>query len=517
LIGAIIGDIVGSRFEFNNHRSKDFELFSKDCFVTDDSIISLAVAKAIMEAEKIKEPLINEYEHDLEFYALIRELAVKYMQEIGRKYPDCGYGGMFAKWVFSEDPKPYDSFGNGAAMRVSPAAFAARTETEAILLAKAITDVTHNSEEGIKGAEATAVAIFMARSGFAKREIREKINRLYYPLNFDIDGIRDTYRFDETCPKTVPQAIEAFLESSSFEDAIRTAISLGGDSDTIAAIAGAIAEAYYGVPMKIRERALAYLDEELRAIYDEWVAFAGLDDEFGQINYEYDDEEILIKKLTLHLERNHVIEEEKDEPEFNWHYSEIFTVDHEKQQLTLKQTMGSECVVSHIYEVRDGVDGIIFAVQDCLDDQDWLDTEKLSDTTGVCFYELSAEYYDGSIVTHHGVYNRSGMPEKMWMELIESIEDFLVFYGMSELLNKNKFLNARKPGEVKYCNVVFEELGKTYYYQTDDGGIEIGDTVVVPVGTKNNERTGIVTEIEYFTRKNLPLSLKRAKNIIKRG
>ena len=310
MLGAIIGDIVGSRFEFNNHRSKDFELFAQGCFPTDDSIMTLAVAKAIMETEKsisglkyalptgLKAaqaimgpekrcrssnseifhpplPLGKADEVNGDYYQMLGQLTVKYMQEIGRKYPNCGYGGMFARWVFRDHPQPYNSFGNGAAMRISPAGFAARTEAEAASLSRTITSVTHNHEEGIKGAEATVVAIYMARRGFSKSEIRERIAKDYYPLDFTIDEIRPTYRFNETCQGTVPQAIEAFLESKSFEDAIRTAISLGGDSDTLGAITGAIAEAYYGVPDDMREKALSYLDDELRAIYDEWEGFRG--------------------------------------------------------------------------------------------------------------------------------------------------------------------------------------------------------------------------------------------------
>lgn len=271
MLGAIIGDIVGSRFEFNNHRSKEFELFATGCFVTDDSIMTLAIAKAIMEATKTKDSEgIGHYD---DFPARLSDLTVKYMQEIGRKYPNCGFGGMFYKWVFSHDPKPYNSFGNGAAMRVSSVGFFAQSEEDAEHLAETVTAVTHNHEEGIKGAKATAVAIYLARKGANKNEIRQRIIRDYYPLDFKIDDIRATYRFNETCQETVPQAIECFLEATSFEDAIRTAISLGGDSDTIAAITGAIAEAYYGVPDDIKEKALAYLDEELRAIYDEWTAF----------------------------------------------------------------------------------------------------------------------------------------------------------------------------------------------------------------------------------------------------
>ena len=273
MIGAIIGDIAGSRFEFNNYKKKDFELFSEECHVTDDSILTLAVAKAIMETCKVIRPLIGKPETREKFYVMAEWMANKYLREIGRKYPECGYGGMFAQWIQSVVPKPYNSFGNGAAMRVSPAGFVAGTEGEAISLADAVTQVTHNHEEGMKGAEAVAVAIFMARHGKSKMEIRKRISSDYYLLDFTIDVIRDAYEFNETCQGTVPQSIEAFLESTSFEDAIRIAISLGGDSDTLAAITGSVAEAFYGVPDEIRERALAYLDPYLRGIYDDWIAF----------------------------------------------------------------------------------------------------------------------------------------------------------------------------------------------------------------------------------------------------
>jgi ADP-ribosylglycohydrolase len=202
-------------------------------------------------------------------------MTIKYMHEIGRKYPNCGYGGMFGHWISSDNPEPYKSFGNGAAMRINPVGFAASTEQEACELSEIVTSVTHNHSEGIKGAEATAVAIFMAKRGFTKEEIRHKTNENYYSLDFTIDEIRDTYKFNETCQETVPQAIEAFLESTSFEDAIRIAVSVGGDSDTLAAITGSIAEAYYGVPEDIKEKALTYLDEELRSVYYEWCEFVG--------------------------------------------------------------------------------------------------------------------------------------------------------------------------------------------------------------------------------------------------
>jgi len=268
MLGAIIGDIVGSRFEFHNHKSKEFEFFTDSCTATDDSIMTLAVAKAIMETHKKKGSVI-----DREYLDLLGKMTAQYMQEIGRKYPDCGYGGMFARWVFSDTPKPYNSFGNGAAMRISPAGFTARSEAEAIALSKAITEVTHNHPEGIKGAEAVTIAIYMARKGFFKDEIRQKIQGAYYPLNFKIDEIRNSYKFNETCQDTVPQAIEAFLESKSYEDAIRNAISVGGDSDTLAAITGAIAEAYYGIPNSIKEKAITYLDDFLIKPLKQWRGF----------------------------------------------------------------------------------------------------------------------------------------------------------------------------------------------------------------------------------------------------
>ena len=277
MIGAIIGDIVGSRFEFNNHKSKDFEMFTDECEVTDDSIMTLAVAKALMEADKKreqnKEDPTRVHEQDREYYYLVETMVVRYMQGIGRRYPNCGYGGRFFDWLFSSDPHAYNSYGNGAAMRISSVAFTARTEVGAIKLSQAVTGVTHNHPEGLLGAEATTVAIFMARQGSTKEEIRNRIISDYYPLNFTIDGIRDSYKFDVSCQGTVPQAIQAFLESDSFEDAIRTAISVGGDSDTLAAITGAIAEAHYGVPEEIKEKALTYLDGDLVTICEEWTEF----------------------------------------------------------------------------------------------------------------------------------------------------------------------------------------------------------------------------------------------------
>lgn len=259
MIGAIIGDIVGSRFEWNNHRSKDFDLLPHQCFFTDDSVMSLAVCDALMRCRPD--------------FSDLSEQAIHSMQEIGRPYPNCGYGGSFHKWMYSDNPHPYNSYGNGAAMRVSGCGYVGKSLEEVRLLSKAVTEVTHNHPEGIKGAEATAVAVYLARAGKSLVEIQDYITKNYYPIDFTLNSIRDSYRFNETCQNTVPQALEAFFESTDFEDAIRNAISIGGDSDTLAAITGAIAEAYYGVPASIRKLALTFLDKRLLKILMDFESF----------------------------------------------------------------------------------------------------------------------------------------------------------------------------------------------------------------------------------------------------
>lgn len=252
MIGAIIGDIVGSRFEWNNNKSKDFEFLTYKCFFTDDTVMTLAVCDALMKSNGDTK--------------VLSEIAIKSMQYIGRQYPECGYGGSFHRWVFSNSPFPYNSYGNGAAMRVSACGYVGRSIEEVIALSRAVTEITHNHPEGIKGAEATAVAVFLARTGRSMLEIRDYIHEHYYQFDFTLDSIRDSYEFNESCQGTVPQAMEAFFESTNFEDAIRNAISMGGDSDTLAAITGAIAEAYYGVPAGIRKHTLTFLDGYLMKI-----------------------------------------------------------------------------------------------------------------------------------------------------------------------------------------------------------------------------------------------------------
>lgn len=263
MLGAIIGDIAGSRFEWQNIKSKDFELLTHlhGCKPTDDSIMSLAIAQAILEYSDAD---------------ALSQGAVRCMQKLGQKYPHAGYGGHFQRWLTAKNPKPYNSFGNGTAMRVSACGYAASSIEEAKIFSDAVTWVSHNHQEGMKAAEAVTVAIYMARTGSSMLEIRDHITKNYYDIAFTLDSIRPTYTFDVTCQGSVPQAFEAFFESSSFEDAIRNAISIGGDSDTIGAITGSIAEAYYGIPADIRKLALTFLDETQLDILNAFEAKYGI-------------------------------------------------------------------------------------------------------------------------------------------------------------------------------------------------------------------------------------------------
>lgn len=282
MLGAIIGDIVGSVYEWNNIKTKDFKLFKPNCFFTDDTVMTVAVAKALLVTrEKQSKSRVKIRENDAIIYEYkkvsFKEELVKQMQNFGRRYPNRGYGGMFAKWLTTDNPKPYKSYGNGSAMRVSPCGYIAVTLDEALMLAKASAEVTHNHPEGIKGAQVVAAAIFLARCEKTKDEIKKYIEENFYKLDKTLDEIRPSYKFNETCQETVPQAIQAFLESTDFEDAIRNAISIGGDSDTLAAITGSIAWAYYrhfGTPIssdlqKIQDKVYTYLPKEFIDIYEQ--------------------------------------------------------------------------------------------------------------------------------------------------------------------------------------------------------------------------------------------------------
>ena len=253
MLGAIVGDIVGSRFEWNNIKTKDFDLFVKpQCRFTDDTVMTLAICEALLQST--------------DDYADLGEQAVKWMQVYGRFFGSAGYGSAFMRWLITNKPKPYNSYGNGAAMRVSGCAYAAQSLEEAKLLAKRVTEVTHNHPEGLKGAEATTVATYLALRGISKEEIYQYITQHYYALDFNLADIREEYSFDVSCQGSVPQALQAFFEATDFEDAIRNAISIGGDSDTIGAITGAIAGAYYGIPKTIGENTLSFLDKRLEDV-----------------------------------------------------------------------------------------------------------------------------------------------------------------------------------------------------------------------------------------------------------
>ena len=258
MIGAIIGDVVGSRFEFDNYKSKDFEMFDKECDFTDDSVMTLAIAKALQPYDAITD------------YEGFKKKLVAVMHEVGMRYPHCGYGGRFFVWMMKNHTEPYNSYGNGSAMRVAPVGWFANSLEESELLAAATAEVTHNHPEGVKGAVAVAGAIYLARTGSSMKEIKE-YTKQYYTIDFTLDEIREDYDFYEICQKSVPQALEAFFESTSFEDAIRNAISIGGDSDTIAAITGSIAEAYYGADDDMKDTALSYLDFYLLEIAESFV------------------------------------------------------------------------------------------------------------------------------------------------------------------------------------------------------------------------------------------------------
>lgn len=248
MLGAIAGDVIGSVYERHPIKITQFPLFDPHCRFTDDSVMTLAVAQAILQ--------------NLDYGTT--------MQALGRQYPNAGYGEAFYDWLFAEEIRPYNSWGNGSAMRVSPIGFAFNSVEEVLHAAQKSAEVSHNHPEGIKGAQATALAILLARKGESKAAIRQAIgSRFGYNLNRTVDEIRPTYRFDVSCPGTVPEALIAFFDSQSYEDAVRKAISLGGDSDTLACIAGGIAQAYYqGLPTEIVNTVRQKLPQDLWAIVD---------------------------------------------------------------------------------------------------------------------------------------------------------------------------------------------------------------------------------------------------------
>lgn len=268
MYGAILGDIIGSPFEFDRgDKTKNFKLFSRRSHFTDDSVMTLAVCEALLKVGQ--DATVKE----------IEDAVITSMQSWGRRYPHEGYGGYFRCWLTARHPEPYNSFGNGSAMRVSAAGWLYDSLEKTRVVAKATANVTHNHPEGIKGAEATASAIFMARNGSSKEEIKKYIeNEFHYDLNRTLDEIRPSFHMDETCQKTVPEAIIAFLEARDFEDAIRNAVSLGGDTDTLGAITGSIAEAYFGVPETLISECRNRINKDMRDVVDAFYSLVRKDD-----------------------------------------------------------------------------------------------------------------------------------------------------------------------------------------------------------------------------------------------
>ena len=255
MLGAIAGDVIGSVYEFANTKSTGFDLFTPWSSFTDDSVMTLAVAKWLVEDET----------HTIHYL-------IYCMQELGNKYPNAGYGGNFRAWLQEDEPQPYNSWGNGAGMRVSPVGLYARTLDETLALAAITASVSHNHPEGVKGAQAIAACVFLCKEGKTKSEIKAYIEKSFdYNLNRTIAEIRPQYDFDVSCRGSVPEAIIAFLEGNSFEEVIRLAISLGGDSDTIGAMAGAIAACCYEIPQSIVDRCNSLLTEDLREIQNQFI------------------------------------------------------------------------------------------------------------------------------------------------------------------------------------------------------------------------------------------------------
>ena len=256
MYGAILGDIIGSPFEFNRgEKTKDFDLFTRGCDFTDDSVMTIAVAEALIKVgSKASEDAI-------------KDAVISKMQDWGNRYPKAGYGFRFMHWLTMKNPKPYGSYGNGSAMRVSAVGWLYPTIERTREVARFTAEVTHNHIEGIKGAEATASCIFLARKGTSKEYIKKYIEDEFgYNLNRTLDEIRPHYRHVESCQETVPEAIIAFLEADGFEDAIRNAVSLGGDTDTLAAITGSIAEAFYDIPAIMRAECRNRIDDDMLEI-----------------------------------------------------------------------------------------------------------------------------------------------------------------------------------------------------------------------------------------------------------
>lgn len=488
MLGAIIGDIAGSRFEGNNHKGKDFELMTHihGGRVTDDSIMSLAIAKAILECHGN--------------YATLSENAVICMRELGREYPFAGYGGMFRKWLESENPKPYQSFGNGAAMRVSACGFAASSFTEAIALTKTVTEVTHNHPEGIRGAEATVAAIYLARNGCSLVEIQDYINKHYYKINFKLNDIRESYCFNESCQETVPQALEAFFESTNFEDAIRNAISIGGDSDTIAAITGGIAEAYYGIPANIRKLALTFLDGRQLSILNAFEA------QFGMI-METTTGESIVKSVSFIPEVNLSSEKPDSRTE-----AMSLAMDAVEEAQMLGKTEDEETTANQLYN---------FLYEDCnilrgpIDQDDYksyvipiLFFKRLSDVYDEETQKAKAEYGDDI-----GLYPEEELHTFMipkgchWTDVRNTSEDV----GKA-IVDAMMGIEQANPDSLAGLFSSFDDANWTDKTKLDDERLKnlIEHMSALPVGNRNYSADVMGDAYEYLIKKFADMSKKNA-------
>jgi len=258
MLGAVIGDVVGSKFEFDRGPwTKEFTFFTRECCFTDDTAMTIAIADALMSVGK---------DADSE---TIKNACIKSMKKWGKRYPYAGYGGRFYHWVLTSDTKPYGSWGNGSAMRVSAVGDLYDTLDRTREVARLTAEVTHNHPEGIKGAECTAAVMFLARTGKSKSEIKEYVEKEFdYDITKTVDELRPFHKHDESCMDALPKALISFLEGTSYEDVVRNAISLGGDTDTIAAIAGGMAEAFYGIPDEFRKEVRKYLPKDMLEVVD---------------------------------------------------------------------------------------------------------------------------------------------------------------------------------------------------------------------------------------------------------
>jgi ADP-ribosylglycohydrolase len=541
-----------------------------------------------------------------------------YMQEIGRKYPDYGFDKMFADWVLSNSPKPYKAFGNNVAKRISACGFIAKTEEELKILSKKIARQTHDHPEGIKGAEAIAMAIFLAQNGATKHELYERINKDYYDLNiklgrfeYDFDCIPWDLKFRKTCQETVPLAILAFIKSWSFDGAIRNAVCFGKGHNSLAAITGGIAEAYYGIPAGMKNKAMDYLDVELRRIYREWekrtkkmpplgqFAFitkyigklydAKIIDSFnGEFNYfktlhpEYEldkyseileknslkwnassmqsadvgslDEQCALALITAVFRVDHfsqgtvdefakagyidkwlgrlkAIDDERTPTEYIPPPTEIkidlfpikggtpclMAVTEQQISIACKTADGGGLTYKYEFGKTSMLgDNCMDAMRDCLGADGWNDLQLGEEDDSVIYrYNLEAKFEDGRKVTHGGPFNRVHIPEKAFKKFIEAIQTAINVNGLGAILNLDGFMCAIRPGEVKYCGVKFHEGSKLYHYRTTDLHINIGDSVIVPVGRDDNLQVVTIKTVEFHRWDDTPFPLENTKEIRK--